>query len=164
MGNPAIDKILKGIASANAQAGTIRDTYIPKPIGGAAEMRLRPELAPKVPTGAARPFAPGEYVTNPDASWSSEVSLTVQHPRLNGGKATVIPSLWIKDGKPYEAKSEDEAVALALASRLPFKAYKSMDEAEKASIQREAEWQPLKRPEDAASINPLWDIAKKAAR
>lgn len=164
MGNPTIDKILKGIASANAQADTIRDAYITRPIGSASDMHLRADIAPSVPPGAARPFAPGEYVNNPDGSWSSEVSMTVQHPKLNGGKATVIPSLWIKNGKPYEAKNEDEAVALALASRLPFRSYKSMDEAERASIAREASWQPLKRPEDAASISPLWDIAKKAAR
>lgn len=166
MGNPTIDKILKGIASANAQADTIRDTFVSRPGEKypAKKLHLRGDIAPAVPMGAARPFAPGEYVRNNDNSWSSEISMTVEHPDLNGGKATVIPSLWLKDGRPYQAKDEDEAVALALASRLPFKPYGSIDEAEKSSIDREAKWQPLKRPEDASSIDPLWSIAKKAAR
>ncbi len=116
---------------------------------------LNPKLAPKVPAGAPRPFAPGEFVRNPDGGWSSEESLTVAHPDLNGGKATNIPSLWIVDGKPYRAKDEDEAVALAAKSSLSWPTFGSIEEADKAATDRETKWQGL-APEQASSVPPLY--------
>jgi hypothetical protein len=135
------------------QADEIENTYIPKPLGGKDAMRL---TAPAEP-GKVRPFNPGEYVTNPDASWSSERTMTVRSPHIAGGKWTVIPSVWIKDGKPYEAASEAEAIKLAKESGLRFKGYPSLREADQSSIDRESKWQTLARPEDAASIEPLWE-------
>lgn len=126
------------------------------------EMHLDESIAPKTHPGVPRPFAPGEYVNNPDGSWSSEVSMTVQNPKLNGGKATVIPSMWLKDGKPYIAANEDEAAAYANASGLKFRSYPSIQAADKASVDREAQWQPIQNPSDARKIAPLWDNASAA--
>lgn len=148
------------VDALSGQADAIRGTNVMPPMGGVADMHLRPELAPKVPAGAARPFAPGEYVNNPDGSWSSERSMTVQNP---DGSWTVVPSVWIKNGRPYEAKSEDEAQSLAAASKLPFQKFGSLEQAEKYAVDREAAWQPLQRPEDAASIPPLWAPQQSAS-
>lgn len=120
---------------------------------------LNPKIAPTVPAGAPRPFAPGEYVRNPDKSWSSEISMTVAHPDLNGGKPTNIPSLWIVNGKPYRAKNEDEAAALAVQSALQWPSYPDIETADKAAAEREAQWQNLE-PEKAGAIPPLWTTPK----
>lgn len=151
-------QVQHSIDRANAQAEALRS--MPQtmgPLGGVGDTHLRPDLAPAVPAGAARPYAPGEYTTNPDQSWSSERSMTVQNP---DGSWAVIPSLWLKDGHPYEAAGEDEASKLAAASKLPFKKFKSLEEADKFSVDREATWQPIQNPADASSIPPLWEAAK----
>src|SRR5215471_8191658 len=65
-----------------------------------------------------RPFAPGEWLQNPDGSWSNERTTTVapgDEPQLMGGRAAVIPRLWVLNGKPYLA-SEDEAAQFAAKS------------------------------------------------
>lgn len=150
----------QAIDAANAQAAAIQNMYIPKPMGGIADMHLRPELAPVVPQGAARPFAPGEYVNNPDGSWSSERTMTVQNPN---GTWSVLPSVWLKNGKPYEAESEAEVAKLAKASKLPFNTFPAMQPAEQYSIDREAAWQPLQNPADASALPPLWAKGKPKA-
>ncbi len=136
----------------------------PQPGYMTGRAHLDPGLAPQVPHGAPRPFAPGEYVRNPDGSWSSEVTMSVQNPKLNGGRATNIPSMWLKDGKPYIAKDEDEAAGYATQSGLPFRSYDNIDAANQASIDRESAWQPIQNPKDARRVEPLWDQNGKAAR
>lgn len=123
-------------------------------------------IAPQVPAGAPRPFAPGEYVQNPDGSWSSEISVTVTNPKLNGGKATNLPSLWIVNGKPVRV-SEDQAAAYALKSGLEWPSFGSIKEADAAASARETKWQGMDQKQ-ARAIAPLWtkpesswaDIAK----
>lgn len=151
----AADKaaMLKRLADADAQAQTLTNTNVMPPLGGVAETHLRPDIAPKVPAGAARPYAPGEYTDNPDRSWSSERSMTVQKP---DGSWSVLPSLWLQGGKPHEAASEDEAIRLAQASKLPFRKFASLKEADKFATDREAAWQPIQNPADADKIPPLW--------
>lgn len=149
--------------SAPASTPVAQPEEMPK-LGGANAMHLDPSIAPTVPKGAPRPFAPGESVTNPGGSWSSERTMTVSHPSLNNGAATNIPSIWIKDGKPYQAKNEDEAVQLALQSGLPFKSYGDISEADKASIDREDTWQKLGGPKQARGVEPLYNQAKKSKR
>lgn len=151
----AADKLamLKRLAEADQQAQAITNTNVMGPLGGVAETHLRPDIAPRVPAGAARPYAPGEYTDNPDRSWSSERSMTVQKP---DGSWSVLPSLWLQGGKPYEAKSEDEAIRLAQASKLPFRTFPSLKDADKFAIDREAAWQPIQNPADADKIPPLW--------
>lgn len=148
-----------GAASATPAAATAQDGGAPRDLPAAGflpgSLHLNPSIAPKVAAGAPRPFAPGEYVANPDGSWSSEISMTVVNPELNGGKPTNIPSLWVVNGKAYRAQSEDEAAALAVRSGLSWPAFASVEIADKAASDREAKWQGLK-PEQASSIPPLW--------
>lgn len=120
---------------------------------------LNPKIAPTVPENAARPLAPGEYVKNPDGSWSSEISVTVADPRLNNGQPTNIPSLYIVNGKPYRAKNEDEAADLAIQSGLNWPSHKTMDDAIAASDAREKQWQTIE-PQNAGNVPPLWTVQK----
>jgi len=61
---------------------------------------------------------------NPDGSFSTEESITITDPRINGGAPTNIPSIW--GGRRYD---EENAVLQALQSKLQFDAYKNIDEA-----------------------------------
>jgi len=61
---------------------------------------------------------------NPDGSYSTEVSITVTDPRLNGGRATNIPSLW-------GGQEVDEAAAVANVLK-SGRAYQSFDSIEAA--------------------------------
>jgi hypothetical protein len=125
------------------------------------KLNLNPDIAPKVPPGAPRPFAPGEWVDNPDGSWSSEITVTVTDPALNGGKPTNVPSLWVVDGKPVRV-SEDQAAQFAAQSGLTFPSYKTTEEADAASTKREADWQGL-GPRDASKVPPLWEKPQSTA-
>lgn len=120
-------------------------------------LRLNPALAPKVPAGAARPFAPGEWVQNPTGSWSSEITVTVTDPSINGGKATVLPSLWIVNGQAVRV-SEDQAAEYAKQSGLTWPSYEDIASAEAASNKREDVWQGIE-PQNANTIPPLWTVA-----
>lgn len=117
------------------------------------ELHLNEKLAPRV-TGSARPLAPGEYLKNPDGSWSSEMSYTLADPALNKGAPTNVPGMWIVDGRPVHV-SEDQAAALAAKSGLSWPAFGSLDEANAAAAAREAEWQKLE-PKSASRLAPLW--------
>ena len=70
-------------------------------------------------------------VRNSDGSYSTELSITVTDPRLNGGRPTNIPSLWGGRVLP-----EGDAVQAALKSGKPFVAYPSIDEAVTAAKAR----------------------------
>lgn len=124
------------------------------------ELHLDPKRAPIV-KGNARPFAPGEYLLNPNGSWSSEISTTTQDPSFNNGLATTIPTLWLIDGKPTRV-TEDDALELAKQSGLNFKGYKDMNEANKASQDREDAWQTI-HPEQASRVAPLWNTMSTPA-
>jgi hypothetical protein len=118
---------------------------------------LNPTLAPKVPAGSPRPFAPGEYVQNPDGSWSSEISVTVTDPKLNNGQPTILPSLWVVNGQPVRV-DEDTATAYAIQSGLPWQSYPDLNAAEKAANAREELWQRIDQanPASASSVPALW--------
>ncbi len=117
-------------------------------------------LLSSVTGNAPRPFARGEYMDNPDGSWSSEMTYTVNDPRygvnpdFNGGRPTVLPGLWIKDGKPYHA-TEDEAMQMAIASGLHFPSYPNATQAEDVANAREAGWQNIPR-QNASMGAPLF--------
>jgi len=70
---------------------------------------------------------------NPDGSYSTEVSITVQDEKLNGGKPTNIPSLW--GGKEV---SREEAVDLAVKSGNIYVGFNSIAEAEAAAKAKSA--------------------------
>jgi hypothetical protein len=118
---------------------------------------LNAQVAPTVPQGAPRPFGPGEYLANPDGSWSNEISVTVSDPALNGGRPTVVPSLWLVDGQPVRV-DEDTAARYAVQSGLQFPSYGSEDEAERASEARENNWQNIE-PQNAGSVPSLYQAA-----
>lgn len=68
---------------------------------------------------------------NADGTHSTELSITVTDPRINGGKPTNIPSLW--GGKEV---SQEQAIAKALDSGNSYQAYDSIDEAVAAAKSR----------------------------
>ena len=104
--------------------------------------------------GTTRPFGPGEWLQNPDGSWSNERTSTVQNSALNGGRPSVVPGLWIRDGRPV-LLNEDQAAEMAARSGLTFPAFDTMKQAETFARQREAQWQTA--PEgDSAGQSPLW--------
>lgn len=133
-------------------------TYVPALPGPGfipGELHLDPSIAPQVPPGAPRPFAPGEYIVNPNGDISSEISVT---PQMPDGTWVNIPSLWLKDGRPYVAADEDEALQLALQSKLPFKTYPTMEAANQAAQDRETGWGKYHDNPSAARAEPaLWD-------
>jgi hypothetical protein len=121
------------------------------------QLFLNDQLAPKV-AGDARPLAPGEYLRNPDGSWSSEVSATIgagEYPDLNGGRPTLIPTMWLMKGVPTRV-DRDTAARLAAESGLSFRSFNSDAEAEKFSQDREDAWQRIP-PERASSVPALWE-------
>lgn len=125
------------------------------------DLHLDPTIAPPTKPGAARPFAPGEYISNPDGTWSSERTVTVMgNPDLNDGQPTVIPSLWLKDGKAYVAHNEDEAAQLAKESGLQFRTWGDLAAADEFSKQREEEWG---LPKEARGKAPLYLAPEQTA-
>lgn len=70
---------------------------------------------------------------NADGSYSTEVSITVTDPRLNGGKPTNIPSLW--GGKEVD---ENTAVANAVKAGKAYQSFETVDEAVAAAQARSA--------------------------
>jgi hypothetical protein len=71
-------------------------------------------------------------LSNNDGSFSTEESVTLTHPRLNGGRPTNVPSIW--NGR--RLSSEDEIVNHALQSGERFPAFGSINEAVFAAKQR----------------------------
>lgn len=69
---------------------------------------------------------------NEDGSFSTELSITVTNPRLNGGKPTNIPSIW--DGRRFDPNTQEDAIVeQALKSGQTFPAFASIDEAVSAA-------------------------------
>jgi hypothetical protein len=68
---------------------------------------------------------------NADGSYSTEVSITVTNPKLNGGKPTNIPSLWY--GKEVD---ENTAVNNVLASGKKYESFSTIPEAVKAAKEK----------------------------
>ncbi len=81
---------------------------------------------------SGRPGQP--VIANPDGTVSTERSITVTDPRLNGGRPTNIPSLW--DGVQL---GEQEAVTRALQSGQTYQSFNSIDEAVQAAKARSNE-------------------------
>lgn len=143
--------------TANGPAPSVSDGT-PRP----GTLHLDPAIAPKVPQGAPRPFGMGEYVENPDGSTSNEITITVENPKLNGGKPTVLPSLWLVNGKAITV-NEDTAARYAAQSGLTFPSFDNMKDADKFTDQREAAWQGI-APQDAGKVAPLWKQGADVSR
>jgi len=71
---------------------------------------------------------------NPDGTFSTEESITVEEGSLNNGRPTNIPSIW--DGQRL---SDDEAIQRAVESGMNFESYDTVDAAVAAAQERSAE-------------------------
>lgn len=112
-----------------------------------------------------RPFAAGERVNNPDGTWSSERSMTVENPLLGG--YSVIPSMYRTDNGPLYLTDNPELnsrAAFAYAQRtgtMP-QTFPTLDAAEQYATQREANWQdPATAGQNAPLFNP-WPRSRPA--
>jgi hypothetical protein len=81
--------------------------------------------------GGVHPANGRPIINNPDGSISTERSITVTAPQLNGGLPTNIPSLW--DGQQL---SEEQSVQRALQSGQQFPSFNGIDEAVAAAQAR----------------------------
>lgn len=106
----------------------------------AAQPSAAPSVSTQTPASTAASGLPGAGKmthdglparANADGSYSTEVSITVTDPRLNGGKPTNIPSLW--GGKEVD---EDTAVKNAIASGKTYQSFGSVDQAVGAAKSR----------------------------
>lgn len=120
-----------------AAAGTLRQSQLDKIDKQRSTLQLeepgakkKVEAAPAVPTGAkTHDGFPARK--NADGSYSTEVSITVTNPKLNGGKPTNIPSLW--KGKEVD---ENTAVENALATGKKYESFSTIPEAVTAAKER----------------------------
>jgi len=102
--------------------GLLPESYTPPNLGLLPEQGMSPtSRAPNLTTGLKvdellrhhyMNIAEDKSVENDDGSLSTVYSITVNHPKLNDGKPTLIPSVW--DGKII--KDEKEAAKRAIAS------------------------------------------------
>jgi hypothetical protein len=125
------------------------------PDTGAPDLAGEHHLLPKYDNlGTTRPLGPGEYIKNTDGSWSNEYSTTVQL----GDKWSVVPTLWLKNGKPT-ILTEDQAADTAKQSGLTFQSFPDESAAEAFSQQRENKWQQI--PMGRSDMQPpLWSRSK----
>lgn len=116
----------------------INDRVIAQTMPGQAMPRPAPAVAPAAPaapTQGAHPTTGRPMLPNPDGSVSTEESVTVTHPRLNGGRPTNIPSIW--NGRRFDPETqEDQIVEEALRSGQAFPSFNSIEEAVSAAQAR----------------------------
>jgi len=159
-------------AVVQTAAPSLPEDGLPKigPLEGQAF--LNPSAAPQVPAGSPRPLAPGEYVTNPNGSWSNEITTQTdagQVPELNKGRPTVIPTIWVVDGKPTRV-DEATAAKFAVQSGLSFPSFETEKEADAFTQKREGQWQSFTPSDSKAwkTVMPLYGaspttVASKAS-
>jgi hypothetical protein len=101
--------------------------------------------------GSIRPFGPGEYLLNPDGSFSNEESVTVRHP---DGHFMVVPGLWLVNGVPHKV-DEDQALDYAVQSGLIWPEFQNVNYANQFAKHRETIWQGV--PQGRTDLQqPLW--------
>jgi hypothetical protein len=69
---------------------------------------------------------------NPDGSRSTEVSVTLTHPKLNEGRPTNVPSLWGGE----EVKDDDDIVNRVHRSGKIYPYHTSIEDAERSAVAR----------------------------
>lgn len=89
-------------------------------------------------TPSLRPFAPGEYITNPDGSYSTERTVTVQD---RNGQWVNVPSLWKgPDGSTIDMGDDEDRIGEALgqyeAGGAQFSRFPTVDDAVRAAEAR----------------------------
>lgn len=83
-----------------------------------------------------RPLNDKEFVQNKDGTRSTERTITVTHPKINSGKPTNIPTLFVVKGQVKEFKNEDRAVDAAINTGVKFPSFKSIPDAVNSAKQR----------------------------
>ena len=126
----------------NYVTSVLRDAGVPGYAAGGAVRAYDPAAVEALMASVGKGYAKGglkthdgfEAVQNPDGSVSTEISITVQDPRLNEGRPTNIPSLW--DRKVVD---DDTAVERALKSGKKYNSYETIEEAVRAARQRSSD-------------------------
>ena len=101
--------------------------------------------------GRIRPLVKGEVIKNKSGSNSTERLIGVDHPELNGGRPTLIPTLYMKDGKIVRFSSitpegkitvsreqQRGAIQAAMQSGLQYPDFNTFDESTVYAKQRSA--------------------------
>lgn len=131
------------IENLPTEAGSIKSNMLKKIDAQLSTLQLEEPGAKKKPEAPPPAPAPAKPDTstkthdgfparkNADGSYSTEVSITVTNPKLNGGKPTNIPSLW--GGKEVD---ENTAVENALATGKKYESFPTIPEAVAAAKER----------------------------
>ena len=82
-----------------------------------------------------RPLVPGEFRQNADGSQSTEYTIGVNDKRLNKGRPTVIPSIWMVNGKIVEL-DQASAREAAVKSGLTFPDFDTHEEGDAFAFER----------------------------
>jgi hypothetical protein len=106
------------------------DPLAPPPQTGPAGSPPNPDQGPHESGYRLSPGTPIP-IQNADGSVSTELSITVTDPRLNGGRPTNIPSVW-----GGLRQSEDDAIEFATRSGIDWPSFNSIKQAEQAARQR----------------------------
>jgi hypothetical protein len=123
---------LLSLKAGNGQSGWVTPQEL-NALQAVTSINMQPDGAIYLQGGAPRPGT-ATPIQNPDGSVTTERSITVTDPALNGGKPTNIPSVW--GGKIV---SDDEATSNAIQSGRAFPSFGSIDEATAAARQRSAD-------------------------
>ena len=88
--------------------------------------------------GTTRTLQPGEGLENEDGTRSTERTITIEDSRINDGKPTNIPTIYMEDGKPVRGDESDSegAINRALATGQEFEAFETIPEAVAAAQAR----------------------------
>lgn len=98
----------------------------------------------------AHPVSGRPVLHNRDGSISTEESITVTEPYINGGKPTNIPTIW--DGRRLSESEALRRAAAAIRSGKPFPSFDTIDEAVEAAKARSAMLGSTYMPEAPRSI------------
>jgi hypothetical protein len=120
--------------------------------------------------GGTHPMNGRPILNNPDGTFSTEESITVEVDDLNGGRPTNIPSIW--GGKRL---SEREAIQQAISSGQKFDSYDTIDQAVSAAKARsnslgsyspDGAQKPLPMPKSASQfvVGQVYETPRGMAR
>ena len=84
---------------------------------------------PLLGVGGNHPITGRPYMAAPEGGVATERGISVSDPRLNGGAATNLPSIW--GGMMYDPK---DAVSVAMRQQNYFPSFQTMDRAVQSSI------------------------------
>ncbi len=114
-----------------------------------------PAPAAAVEPPGIRPFKGGEFIQNPDGSKSTEVTITVDDPRLNGGRPTLIPQLYKEGGATVDLRGKPRAaIEAAIRSGVKYPSFATFEEADSFARERSSKGGALVTPLSEAKEAP----------